>query len=813
MTLCFAAVFALGLAACSSSSDDPPPDDTTMMPDPEPDPIDVERTAIASAIAAASAAAAGINDASDDAAVAAADMAVADAMAAISGATHISAAEVTAANAQVAAIQSQLAAAKSSRTMAMTLASQRMAIADALAAATTAVGAVNDDSDDATVSAAEDAIAAATAAIHAAADISLSEAQAENAKVAALQASLDSAKASRQMAMDAAAAERQAAMEAEARRTEQVMAINTAIDAARTAVAAVNDESTQDQVDAANAAVANARAKIAEAADVADDVKATHTASVDALATSLSNAETSRQMAMAASQELANQRASISNAISAARTAVNAVNDDSTDEQVEAAEDAIADARLAIAGASDVPAEEKAANTGTVDAIMANLNTAKESRMAAIEAAEKAAEAERMAKAATGKALKGALGSNPLGHLDRTTNAGGSVLAATGLTVDQTQGTLAADPPAVTLRAGDSAGSLGDWGGTHYAHTNLGTKVSNSAIVYTNQAEPKTYSIATRYATAGNIPTSGGDYTPGTGGKGTLSLAADSADKNIKADMFPTAGTKTFTATDPATEILVSGTYHGAPGTYRCTGTCTATMTADGISLSEAWVFAHGAGAMVSVADSTYLYFGWWLTQDKDDKPTAASAFHGEFGDVEGGTALTGINAIVGTAKYVGHAAGKFAISDPLSGGDAGHFTADATLNAKFSGAGAGISGTIDNFMANDESVPWSVALNNTGTTTAAGTPTNNIGADGTIATIADNTDTATVNESRSTVWSIDGTAAPASGTWNGRLYDEALAPAAVSDGSNVPTSVTGVFQSHFGSTHTMVGAFGATAE
>ncbi len=419
-----------------------------------------------------------------------------------------------------------------------------------------------------------------------------------------------------------------------------------------------------------------------------------------------------------------------------------------------------------------------------------------------------AAEKMRMEMAAAGKALKSALGANPLATLDNTATA-----LTTTLSVDQTQGTLSADPPAVTLRAGDSAGSLGDWAGMNYAAKNAGTGVSNSAVVYTNRAAPKTYPIATRYADTGNIPASGGTYAAGTGGKGTLTLAAASPDSNIKADMFPTAGEKTFTPAEGATEILVPGTYHGASGTYRCIGTCTATVTATGISLSDAWSFAHGAGAMVSVADANYLFFGWWLTKDKDDMPTAASAFTGTAGTAP--TALTGVNAIVGSATYSGHAAGKYAINDPLNGGDAGHFTADATLTAKFSGSGAGITGTIDNFMANDKAVPWSVALNNrtfaTGATEAIPTPGNNISETGAITSLDNTTVTPNVNDSRTTVWSIDGNAAPASGTWTGQMYDEAQG--AATDGSNVPTTVLGRFQSEFGSTHSMVGAFGATKQ
>ena len=189
-----------------------------------------------------------------------------------------------------------------------------------------------------------------------------------------------------------------------------------------------------------------------------------------------------------------------------------------------------------------------------------------------------------------------------------------------------------------------------------------------SAVVYTNRAAPKTYPIATRYATAGNIPTSGGTYAAGTGGKGTLTLADSRADSNIK---------------------------------------------------------------------------------------------------------------------------------------------------AKLSGGGAGITGTIDNFMANDKSVPWSVALNNrtfaTDATAAVPTPGNNIGDTGAITSPDNATVTPNADDSMTTVWSIDGNAAAASGTWSGQMYDETQG--ADDDGSNVPTTVLGRFQSMFGSTHTMVGAFGATKE
>ena len=66
-------------------------------------------------------------------------------------------------------------------------------------------------------------------------------------------------------------------------------------------------------------------------------------------------------------------------------------------------------------------------------------------------------------------------------------------------------------------------------------------------------------------------------------------------------------------------------------------------------------------------------------------------------------------------------------------------------------------------------------------------------------------------NEELGTVWSIDGKSAAASGTWSGQMYDEKPGDPPPGDSSNIPTTVTGTFQSQFGSTHSMVGAFGAT--
>ena len=513
------------------------------------------------------------------------------------------------------------------------------------------------------------------------------------------------------------------------------------------------------------------------------------------------------------------QTAAIMSAISDAQTAIGAIDADSPMQaQVTAAATAVTAAQKAIADAADVDdtssyaatvmaldnsvkVAQKAVETGMSLADAEAAQKKAEDDLAAKEEADRIAmeEADRKAMAAAGKALKAAL--KPTSEVTLTS------LGASGLMLTFDAGGPDNDPAARSLppmKAGESAGMLGDWDGKHYSHTNAGTKVSNSAVVYTNQGAPTVKPFATGASFGADENAFDSAYTASTR---TLDLGNSTSSSAIKGDMFPTAGTTTYTPDSVTNVVVVRGTYQGAPGSYRCTGTeCMATAgTGSAITLDGAdWSFVHDAGAMTSRADADYLYFGWWLQKNKDDKPTAASAFAGVTGMV---TASTNPTLLSGTATYTGHAAGKFAISDTLTGGDAGHFTADATLTAKFGTAATettnnsnGLTGTLDNFMANDKSVPWSVSLlranlNGTGGTVAFNDP-----------------DTASVDESATqTVWSIDGTSAAASGSWTAQMYDEKPGPAPSGDGSNVPTTVTGTFQSHFDGTHSMVGAFGAT--
>ena len=724
---------------------------------------------------------------------AAAAQAEAEAAAAAAAAEAAAAAAAAAAEAAAQAEAEKLAAVEAARQAAIAE-QQKMAVMAAIATAMASVDALMDDSSDVDVTAAMADIAEATAAIAAASSFSADDTAMYGAQVTAIQANLALAQANirayrAEMAAEEAMNQATAAERAKTAVENAIAALTAASEAEDTAEATYSDAA--DTLEAAQQAVADADAEsLAEASGV--------------LAEALIAASTAAADLSVKTQAVAEATA----ALMAARATLAEADPDHV--ALQAANAALAQAQAD----KDELAKKVEALQAQIDALIKKQAAEEKARMEA--AAEAAREAEMRDATAAGKALYAALGTNPLGNIEGTVT-----ITTSGLMINPEEGPgVTADSIAeVTLEAvEDSEDTLGDWNSMEYAHSDSRTKITNDAMVFTNQAAPKSYPIASRYAVATNVPSGAGTYTAADR---MLSLGDAAGDPNIKADMFPTAGQKTFTPTAPSNENLVSGTYQGASGVYRCTGTCTATATADGIQLSTDWVFVHDMGAEVEVMDSAYLYFGWWLRKDDGD-PTHASAFMGKVGlflddnDDDTEDPLTGVNAIVGSATYTGAAAGKFAINDPINGGDAGHFTADATLTAKFSGNGAGLTGTINNFMANDKAVPWSVALNNTGTTgTDAANdvaPSNNIGADGAIAAITDNAGTATVDESLSTVWSIDGNAAAAYGTWRAQMYDEkpGNADTPPGDGSNVPTSVTGVFQSMFGSTHTMVGGFGA---
>ena len=483
------------------------------------------------------------------------------------------------------------------------------------------------------------------------------------------------------------------------------------------------------------------------------------------------------------------ERAAITTAIGAAETAVAAVNNDSTDAEVMTADDAIMAARGAITAATNVPAEERAANTGTVDALASRLTAAKTARTTAMNEADKAKE---MAMMATAMKLHGGI-SMPGGTGDSTRTA----VYGTGDNANDIAVTIGT-ATAVNLSEDKMAmvADNHDWMGKRYTRTTPATDGMYEAVVYSNVGDPTQGAKFNSGAGAGNV----GFAT--TDGVLTLADATNLAARIASPSFDHSAGTKTFKLPDPnpqgETMITIAGSYYGVAGTYSCNpGTdadgCAVTRAGDGYTLdvnTDAWTFkaTNPDDRVTEMPDTIYASYGWWIHKSADDTAYTASAFASNMGTVP---PAANIDALMGKATYMGGAAGKYALHSTTGGtNDAGHFTADATLEANFNDDT--ITGTIDNFMGADGmSRNWSVELMNSSVSATGrivGDP-------------ADSTDT----DPQMTKWTIDGTAAAAAGEWQGTLYDNG--------DDDVPKVGTGTFYSMYGRDGKMVGAFGVNKQ
>ena len=288
---------------------------------------------------------------------------------------------------------------------------------------------------------------------------------------------------------------------------------------------------------------------------------------------------------------------------------------------------------------------------------------------------------------------------------------------------------------------------------------------------------------------------------------GVLDTATTSgtADRIASPSFDQSAGVKSFELPENNRAVMIPGSYHGVPGTYSCepadASKCAAQVAAGGFNLGGTanvgnaftadggtWTFkpSNPKAKVMSVDDTVYASYGWWLHKSEDGNTYTASAFVTSRGTVPPASA---IDTLRGTATYMGGAAGKYALHSSTGGtNDAGHFTATATLEADFNDDM--ITGTIDNFIGADgESRKWSVELMESG----VGSTGTIIGADG------------TGTDMMATKWTIDGTAAATAGGWSGTLYDNG--------DDSVPEVGTGTFYSTFGTAGRMVGAFGVTKQ
>ncbi|MCY4284652.1 MAG: hypothetical protein OXC65_04830 [Thiotrichales bacterium] len=356
--------------------------------------------------------------------------------------------------------------------------------------------------------------------------------------------------------------------------------------------------------------------------------------------------------------------------------------------------------------------------------------------------------------------------------------------------------------PRALKKTQTSVSPLGGWKGAHYERMNDDKEVTDSARVYTSQADAKKQNFGVYAALPSTTNVDGTRTSDG------YRITDADGDPNIKG--FPTSGSTTYDDDD-----TVKGSYNGAMGTYTCDNSdgCTVEPHTDGgfdLGDVDEWRFAPDSGdaGMVQTEDDLYLLFGWWLETDPEDdgKPTMASAFYGPVGTLDNDDlqVASGVTTIGGTAKYAGKATGQFAIYRAENkSGDSGDFTADVALTAMFSASNGatdkgGVTGTIDKFVANGASVPWSVELKRAGWTGTAGNFESQTGADAPKA---------------EAIWSLTAGNPDENGdgTWEGRLYHQTAEKD--DDKNTTPNIAVGVFEANFGSTHEMVGGFGANLD
>ena len=279
------------------------------------------------------------------------------------------------------------------------------------------------------------------------------------------------------------------------------------------------------------------------------------------------------------------------------------------------------------------------------------------------------------------------------------------------------------------------------------------------------------------------------------------------------ASRFPNTGTvlyennaRTADATGTANNIVsLPGTLMGASGSYLCSTACSVSKTTTGVAFGTGWTFRPDTGAMVTVEDTDYTYYGWWALQRTDGTfrvgtffdGTSASTNDEQMGRITSNTADEGglPNSLTGKATFVGSAAGKYAIDNRPTGDvlDAGHFEAAATLTADFGSDGeAGtITGAITDFVTGETERDWSVAL---GKATFDATATPHFSTAGTLDTGE------ALNK-----WTIGGEEGEASGSWQGDFYHNNKPR-----NDDTPARVIGDFSVSHGTVAHMIGAFGA---
>ena len=516
-------------------------------------------------------------------------------------------------------------------------------------------------------------------------------------------------------------------------------------------------------------------------------------------------------------------------AIAAAYMAAAGLDATSDDAAISAAESLIMAAQTAIAALSMDEAAENAAVLATAESLASAwraaftaqaeadaAETAEEQRLAEEEAARRAQEAEEQRQAAaammataaklyagisaaTGNHLTPAATDRAAGYVDTdgtpTDTEAGDFIVSNGDGTNARFVTLSEDEDAVV-----AVMNLHGWEGMRFTAEPEGEAGTYEAHVYSHVGEPMA-GMAFEDQYSSNFDAATGTLDTNTTEGAASRVASSSFDQS--------AGVKTFELPDNTVAVMIPGRYDGVPGTYSCdpgdNNTCAVRVADEGFDLggvvdatnafdavNAEWTFkpTDPEQKLMGTPDGAYASYGWWLHKSENDSVYTASAFDDYRGADENPVSDNAITNLRGTATYSGGAAGKYALHSTTGGtNDAGHFTADAELTANF-GATHSVTGTVDNFFGADGAArDWSVELMESGIAPTTGVISG----------------TAAANDAgdQMTVWTMDGTAADAAGSWSGQLHE-------VGD-DGVPGIATGTFHSMFGRAGQMVGGFGAT--
>ena len=365
------------------------------------------------------------------------------------------------------------------------------------------------------------------------------------------------------------------------------------------------------------------------------------------------------------------------------------------------------------------------------------------------------------------------------------------------------------------------------WAGSRLMQSVTGTG-TNHLFVYTDIEEPTRIQFynfdndamtPSLYDTGDSPPVTTSDTTDYVGAMPSLPLAGRFSASVADLTRFPAARSPeegSFTQRYPNNDdtdgdtangfeqVSIPGNYNGAGGRYVCTGgtaaaPCAVTVAPNGsYTVVGTWNFVPELNATAWRGDQEFMSFGWWLQEPTAQTGSYTFRYYAD-GNAYGRPAAV-TNLAVGSATYNGRAAGKFVVQEidntGVVDGEAGMFTAAASLTARFSGTGAGgnISGTISGFQSDNAGVDvsgWSVTLNRQALTDTADTSLTSAGTqsdptaprfDGATATMGDQT---------------------AHGTWSSQFFGQPRTNDAY------PLGVGGVFQAD-NEAASIAGAFGA---